>query len=360
MKQIKTTKMQRLKQRGILGMMLLCCAMLFSRPWAKNYPMPPPLWVLADDGALPYMLEEPEPPPHYGYLSDTVGINDMADIEAVVLAPPARRVPPLAPLSAEAVENLTNFHYLTNRIFLVDPETILLPSDIDVHGFLEADLTIDNTLDGPKVLIFHTHSGEMFTDSNPAYPMTGVMGVGKYLADILENHHGIATIHHTQRFDMIDGASHRPGAYERMEPAIRRILEENPSVQVVIDLHRDGVGPNAPAFVHYIGEVPTAQIMFFNGLSRQNRNGQAVNIDRLPNPYQQENLNFSFRLQLAANRLYPGLTRRVYLRAFRYSLHMMPLSTLVEVGNQHNTLQQAKNAMYPLANIIAAVVLYGE
>jgi len=105
--------------------------------------------------------------------------------------------------------------------------------------------------------------------------------------------------------------------------------------------------------------VETAQIMFFNGLSRQNRNGQAVNIDRLPNLYQRENLNFSFQLQLAANYLYPGFARRAYLREFRYSLHMRPMSMFVEVGNQYNTKQDAVNAMGPLAEVIAAVILGG-
>jgi len=294
-------------------------------------------------------------------LSPFIGVIGTHDVTFAPLPEPTHTTPPtrpqLAPVSEEYIQTLSNFNYLTNRIFLVDPETILFPSDIDVTAFLEADLTIDNAVDGPRVLVFHTHSAEMFIDSNPDYPMSGIMGAGLYLAQVLYEQHGIETMHHTGRFDIVDGRSHRGGSYERMEPVIRQILADNPSIQVVIDLHRDGVGEHHPAFVHYVNGVPTAQLMFFNGLSRQNRNGQAVDIHRLPNPYQRENLNFSFRLQLAANQLYPGLARRVYLRAFRYSLHMMPLSTLVEVGNQHNTLQQAKNAMHPLADIIAAVVL---
>jgi len=346
-------KKQLLKQRMILSLLLLCVAATF-RVWPRlvqDIYEPLPLWAHTNSAELPTAH------------TMVVGLNDViftplsGSSSSLQLEQPARPRPSLEPLTQEYIDSLTNFNYLTNRIFLVDPETILLPSDIDVHSFLEADLTIDTGVGGPQVLIFHTHSAEMFADSNPAYPMTGVMGVGRYLAQILAEHHGIETLHYTGRFDVIDGRSHRGGSYERMEPAIRQILLDHQSIQVVIDLHRDGVGPYHGPFVRYVNDVPTAQIMFFNGLSRQNRNGQAIAIDRLPNPYQQENLNFSFRLQLAANQLYPGLARRVYLRAFRYSLHMMPLSTLVEVGNQHNTLQQAKNAMYPLANIITAVVL---
>jgi len=341
------TKQIILKQRIKLGLILLCGAALFTWAGHRLAQEPQILWIFSDP------IEMPLTPP----AASVVGIDD------VIFTPPPQfesqpsSRPWLEPLSQEYIQTLSTFNYLTNRIFLVDPETILFPADIDVLAFLEADLTIDNTVEGPRVLIFHTHSAEMFIDSNPAYPMSGIMGVGRYLAQVLAQQHGIETMHYTGRFDIIDGRSHRGGSYERMEPVIRQILADNPSIQVVIDLHRDGVGDHLPAFVRYIDGVPTAQIMFFNGLSRQNRNGQAVDIYRLPNPYQTENLNFSFRLQLASNQLYPGLARRVYLRAFRYSLHMMPLSTLVEVGNQHNTLQQAKNAMYPLADIIAAVVL---
>jgi len=332
-----------IKQRMILGALLLIMGVLLVRPFGRSVPeheieLPPP---------------QTEEPAH----------SLIGPAEVIFLPPselPAPRTPRLEPLTQAQIENLENFSYLTNRIFLADPETILLPSDIDVHCFLAADLTINQNVDGPVVLIFHTHSAEMFTDSNPAYPMTGVMGAGRYLAQILAEYHGLETLHYTGRFDAVDGRSAWGGHYERMEPVIRQILAENPSIQVVIDLHRDGVGPYAPAFIRDVNGVETAQIMFFNGLSRQNRGGQAIDIDRLPNPYQRENLNFSFRLQLAANQLYPGLARRIYLRQFRYSLHMMPLSTLVEVGNQHNTLQQAKNAMHPLANIIAAVVAEQE
>jgi len=341
-------KLTILKQRAKLAAMLLTGAILLT--WAASMLAPEPLtqWVFSGDSPL---VSHPVPTPPV----DVVGTDD------VIFAPPAQFMPSarpeLQPLSAEYIETLQCFTYLTRNIFLADSETILLPSDIDVNRFLATDLTIDNTVDGPVVLIFHTHSAEMFIDSDRSDPMTGIMGTGRYLAQILAQQHGLETLHYTGRFDITDGHSNRPGSYERMEPVIRQILADNPSIQVVIDLHRDGVRDHIPAFTRYVDGIPTAQIMFFNGLSRQNRGGQAVDIYRLPNPYQTENLNFSFRMQLAANQMYPGLARRVYLRQFRYSLHMMPLSTLVEVGNQHNTMQQAKNAMYPLANIIAAVVL---
>jgi len=341
-----------LKARAILGLMLLTAAIVISGGLISRY--------RGDEAVSASSLN------YHIRLSGDEAANDRTNdnivgLNDIIFAPlePLIR-PSLRPLSDEYIGRLSNFDYLTSRIFLVDRNTILLPIDIDVPAFLEMDLTIDTTASGPQILIFHTHSMEEFIDSDLNDPMGGIMGVGRYLAQILAEVHGIETLHYTGRFDMVSGISHRPGAYERMEPVIRQILADNPSIQMIIDLHRDGVPENHPPFVTYIDGQRTAQIMFFNGLSRRYRNGEVTNLHWLHNPYQQENLAFSFNMQMAANQLYPGIARRIYLREFRYSLHMLPLSTLIEVGAQNNTKQEALNAMHPLANIIAAVVLGGE
>lgn len=265
--------------------------------------------------------------------------------------------PIFTPPSEEDIARISDFNYLTRNIFLTDPGTRLLETDINVAEALATEFHVDTTAEGPQILIFHAHSMEMFADSDPADPMTGVMGVGRHLAEILETQHGVEVKHYMGRFDMVSGIPYRPGSYERMEPVIRRILAENPSIQMVIDLHRDGVGPHVAPMVTYINGERAAQIMFVNGLSRRFRNGTTTTVYHLPNPYQRENLAFTLNLQLAANNLYPGIARRAYLLPFRYSLHMAPQSILLEVGAQNNTFQEALNAMEPMANIIAAVVL---
>lgn len=350
-------KRKAIKQRAVLSILIIIAAALFTLA-GRNNPLPQ-----YNQGSLEISIHPSgKAPGDINPKQNIVGLDD------IVFTPPSEvpinsanfSRPRLEPLSLEYINQLLNFDYLISRIFLVDPETTLFQSDIHVEAFLAADLTIDTAVNGPQVLIFHTHSGEMFIDSNPDYPMSGIMGVGEHLAKILAETHGIETMHYKGRFDFFDGRPMRQGSYERMEPIIKQILADNPSIQVVIDMHRDGVGDHLPPFVTYVDGVRTAQIMFFNGLSRRIRNGEPEAVPWLPNPYQTENLNFSFRLQLAANQLHPGLARRIYLRAFRYSLHMAPLSTLVEVGNQHNTFQDAVNAMVPLAEIIAAVVLGDE
>lgn len=265
--------------------------------------------------------------------------------------------PRLEPPSEKRITQLEDFNYLTRNIFLADRNTILLERDIDVREFLEMDFTLDENADGPQVLIFHAHSREKFVDSDPADPFSGVMGLGRELAEILSRDYGLEVLHHTERFDVVNGLPMREGSYERVEPVIRRILAENPSIELVIDLHRDGIPAHLDPLVTYIDGERAAQIMFVNGLSRRFRNGEIQPVDWLPNPYQRENLAFTLNLQLAANELHPGFARRAYLLPFRYSLHMAPASILLEVGAQNNTFGEAMNSIPAVAEIIAAVVL---
>ena len=96
-----------------------------------------------------------------------------------------------------------------------------------------------------------------------------------------------------------------------------------------------------------------AQIMFFNGLSRTAMNGD---IGYLKNPNKETNLAFSLQMQLKAAELYPGLTRKIYLKGYRYNLHLKPRSLLIEAGAQTNTKKEVKNAMKPLARLLYEVL----
>lgn len=247
----------------------------------------------------------------------------------------------------------TDFATLKSTYYTVDSSTELLPTDIDVEKFKNMDLSIDNTVDGPKILIFHTHANEMYADSNGTLE-DGIWGVGEELKKYLEDFMGVEVIHDTGQYDRVNGKGQVIGAYERMEVSIQKILDENPSIQMVIDLHRDGVPENT----HLVTEIDgkqCAKIMFFNGLCRLYKNGSLNEISYLPNPYLEQNLALSFRMQTLAQQ-YEGFTRKIYVNAYRYSLHMKPLSMLVEVGAQTNTKQEALNSMYYLANIISNTI----
>ena len=144
----------------------------------------------------------------------------------------------------------------------------------------------------------------------------------------------------------------RDDAYSNSLPAIEKILEENPSIQVVIDLHRDEM-PEEKKLIMDLQGRPTARFMFFNGMSHIRDKGD---ISYLENPYIQDNLAFSFQAQVAANEYYPGIARKIYLKAYRYNMHLRAKSMLIELGAQNNTVEEIMNACEPLAHIIAIVL----
>lgn len=251
-----------------------------------------------------------------------------------------------------SIEKLRDFDYLHSNFYTVDSATMIGPDQLNADDLLSRSMKIEKQGDAPKILIFHTHSQEAFIDSVEGDTDTTIVGMGKLLAERL-NALGIPTIHHPGVYDLINGQLDRSAAYEYAEAGVRPILEEHPSIEVVIDLHRDGVGEDT----HLVTEVngkPTAQIMFFNGLSRTKDNGD---IAYLPNPYIQDNLAFSLQMKLAAEQMYPGFTRRIFLRGYRYSLHMRPKSLLIEAGAQTNTVEEMRNAMELLAVTLQKVIV---
>ena len=62
-------------------------------------------------------------------------------------------------------------------------------------------------------------------------------------------------------------------------------------------------------------------------------------------------------MQLMTEEMYPGFARKIYLKGYRYSLHLMPKSLLIEAGAQTNTVEEMKNAMELLANVLEKVLL---
>lgn len=259
-----------------------------------------------------------------------------------------------APSVDTSIEKLRDFEYLLGNFYTVDSSTMIDSDLLNADDLLGRSMKIDTGTDGPKVLIYHTHSQEEFADSTPSDTSTSIVGVGEYLTQLL-NKKGIETIHDMGVYDIINGKLDRSNAYEYAGEAVEKILAENPTIEVVIDLHRDGVAEGT----HLVTEIngkPTAKIMFFNGLSRSRTNG---NIDYLPNPYIQDNLAFSLQMQIDAENKYPGFVRHIYLRAYRYNLHLMPKSLLVEAGAQTNTVEEMMNAMEVLSEMLEDV-LVGE
>lgn len=288
------------------------------------------------------VLEENEPLPEPEEASQETD-TDEETVETALVPHPVLDLSP---------ERLADYEYLLGQFFIVDPNTTAEAAQLNAADFLNKDLRLQGDSSKPQILIYHSHSQEGFVDSDLSDPQQRIVGVGAYLTQLLTENYGYQVIHVQEEFDVIDGEVDRARAYDFSEAYVAQMLEEYPSIEVVIDLHRDGV-PEDRHLVTEINGKPTAQIMNFNGLSYTTSNGP---VDYLPNPYIQDNLAFSFQLTYQAALYYPELYRGIYLAGLRYNLQLRPKALLLEAGAQTNTLQEVKNAMEPFADILNRVL----
>lgn len=249
-------------------------------------------------------------------------------------------------------EKLADYNYLLGQFYIVDSNTEADAVQINAEDFLKQDLKITKETDTPQILIYHSHSQETFADSREGEESDTIVGVGDYLTQLLTENYSYQVVHLKEQFDMAGGELDRSAAYDYARDYLEPYLQENPDIQVIIDLHRDGI-PEDRHLVTEINGKPTAQILFYNGLSYTTSKGS---LDYLPNPYIQQNLAFSFQLEYQAAQYYPQFYRGIYLAGYRYNLHLRPRSLLLEAGAQTNTVQEVKNAMEPFADILDKVL----
>ncbi|MBQ5612283.1 MAG: stage II sporulation protein P [Clostridia bacterium] len=211
----------------------------------------------------------------------------------------------------------------------------------------------------PTVLILHTHTSEAYLPKDTRLltspmgdlsysddPMLGVVAVGQRLGETLEKE-GITVLHCTV---MLDAPTQR-GAYERAAETVKAYLERYPEICCVIDLHRDSVRDGEGAYLRTIAtgtEEPTAQLLFVVGTDG--------NGTRFPHGWE-NNLALALQLRERLNADGRGLVRPVTLRNSSYNQELAPLSLLLEVGSDANSLEEAERAAILAGKAIAAILL---
>lgn len=245
---------------------------------------------------------------------------------------------------------LQDYDFLMKHFYSVHASTTAGRDLMKADMLLGTGMELEQKPQVPQILIYHTHSQETYADYGPDHPEATIVSCGAYLAELLRAR-GWNVIHDTDTYDIQGGKLDRNRAYNYALDGITGILQENPEIQVILDLHRDGV-KEGTRLVSKVNGKDTAKIMFFHGMSRTPEG----EIPYLPNPHLKENLAFAFQMQFASESLYPGYTRKIYLKGLRYNLHLRGRSALIEVGAQTNTLQEALNAMEPLAELLDRVL----
>jgi len=214
-------------------------------------------------------------------------------------------------------------------------------TSVDVAAALGRELTLKwEQTDAPQVLILHTHTTEPYMTYDAGYynaadrnrttdHTKNVCAVGEAIKMALAAA-GIAAIHDTTLHD----SPAYSGAYTRSAATARAYLEKYPTIQVVLDIHRDAVMEGG-AMVKPTATVEgkkAAQMMLITGV---------VSTTALPHPKWQDNLTFSTRLQRALDGVSPDLMRPLQTVASRYNQHLSPGWVLVEVGSEGNTVEEA-------------------
>ena len=262
---------------------------------------------------------------------------------AATMAPMATAEPTAAPTPTTAAENpwTPNVTVIATTITSDDPLDNKTAYDVDGSALLRQLPDISLSPDGPQILIVHTHATEAYTpEGEDQYESTddyrtldttrSVVQVGQALADALEGY-GLQVLHERELYDY---PSYN-GSYARSGAAIEAYLADYPTIQIVIDLHRDALGTADTVYKTVTDQegVTAAQMMFVMGSDGS-----------LSYPAWRENLAFAMGLQGLAQAQYPGLMRPTELCAYRYNQQLTPCSVLLEVGTAGNTLQEAVTA----------------
>lgn len=208
---------------------------------------------------------------------------------------------------------------------------------LDMDALLSQPLPKLKIADEPLILIVHTHATEAYSGGN--YEQSGtyhtldtennVVRVGQALADKL-NDCGIPTLHDKT----LNDAPGYNDAYERTAEVIEQYLEEYPSIQMVIDVHRDAItdtnGEELAMRTELNGQS-AAQLLLVMG----------TDAGGLEHPNWEGNLAFALQIQAYCTSDAPNLFRDLSLRSSRYNENLTPCSVLLEVGSAGNTLKEA-------------------
>ena len=199
----------------------------------------------------------------------------------------------------------------------------------------------------PTVLIIHTHTTESYTRVDEPYTESAawrttdegynMVSIGEVVREILEEN-GIPVIHDRELHDY---PSYN-GSYTRTREAIIDYVNQNGSIQLILDLHRDaaGEGSHQMRTLAAVDGEPSAQLMLVMG----------TNYDTY-----EDNLSLSLKVHAQLEAQCPGITRPLQLRAARFNQDLCPGTLLVEVGAAGNTHPEARRAAEELAKAIVAL-----
>lgn len=224
---------------------------------------------------------------------------------------------------------------------------------IDIEEYLKKDVFANISKNKPVVLVYHTHSSEtyqvlendFYSNSLAADSATlGIIRVGDALCSTIESY-GYEVIHDRTVYD-----TSYSGAFERSRSKISDILRANPSIQIVIDLHRDSISRKDGSKVKTVAEIDgkkVAQIQITAGC-------EDGAVTKFPN--WKKNLTFALHLQKAIADSYPHAARPLLFCARKYNMDLVPCALNIDIGTEANTVREAVYSAEILGKSIVAII----
>ena len=272
--------------------------------------------------------------------------------------PPAPPADPTAPFADNGVPARTLVpsseagYTVAGNVYINNRSDRTFGADI-FDGTFSAALSKD---EGPQVLILHTHGSEAYTmPPGLEYEPTSecrttdctcnVVRVGDELAGVLEAA-GLTVVHDTTLHDYPEYS----GAYDRSLTTAKAYLEQYPSIQFILDVHRDAISDGNGGMYKVVSDVAgqnAAQLSFVVGTDGGG----------LKHPLWQENLKLAAAITQCLAEDYPTLMRPITVRNSRYNQHLTTGTLLVEVGAAGNSLDEALLSARLLGNALAEVIL---
>jgi len=300
-------------------------------PWQRLVLVQSPLL----SAPLPVMVDAPEPEPEPD--------------PAPVLQPPAQAEPLPEDREPDISQSSQPDNVVAQTLKPSSGQTYLTAGDIyianraqkEVDAAVLASAPVNITLgEGPQILILHTHATEAYTPTGEGdtYVQTdryrtldcnyNVVRVGEEMTRVFQEH-GFSVIHDTNLYDY---PSYNQ-AYDRSKQAVEQWLKQYPSIQIVLDVHRDALEADNGTIYKVISqeeEGQVAQVMLVVGSDGTGKH-----------PLWQENLTLAMRLQQRLLEDYNSLARPIVLRSSRFNQQLSVGSLLIEVGTHGNSLDEA-------------------
>ena len=221
-------------------------------------------------------------------------------------------------------------------------------SAMTLPNFPKFELTNKELSGKPLVGLYYTHTAESFVPSSgvthkPGGQRGDIVEVGGALAKKL-NTYGIGAVQNTNIHDYPSFMK----AYGVSELTVKSMLAENPSLQMIFDIHRD-----ADKRANYVATVNGVQVARLMIIVTTGQPG-------LIQPHWQQNHAFAKLIDAKMNERYPGVSRGIRMDDFRYNEHLHPRLLLVEVGCQENTKEEAERGIELFGDIIAEIIAEGN